>query len=59
MNEEINYSENDTLVQDENIDPFQQWVLNHPTIIDQVLVRPQLDLTYKKENMDYYLDPKK
>lgn len=59
MNEEINYSENDTLAQDENIDSLQQLLDNHPTTIDEVVVRPQLDLTYKKENMDYYLDPRK
>jgi hypothetical protein len=59
MNEEINYSENDTLAQDENIESFQQLLDNNPVAIDEVTIRPQLDLTYRKENMDYYLDPKK
>jgi hypothetical protein len=59
MNEEINYSENDTLAQDENIELFQQLLDNNPTRVDEVIVRPQLDLTQGRENMDYYLDPKR
>lgn len=57
MNEEVDYK-NDIVDQDEDLELFQQLLDNNPTPIDEVAVRPQLDLTQRRENMDYYLDPK-
>lgn len=57
MNEEVDYK-NDIVDQDEDLELFQQLLDNNPTPIDEVAVRPQLDLTQRRENMDYYLDSK-
>ena len=57
MNEELEYK-NDVIDQDKDLELFQQVLDNNPTSIDEVYIRPQLDLTQRIENMDYYLNPR-